>query len=162
MQTTSTLQVAPVHQMDFEATSSKGYPMFKRISHVCANSSDLPRTLDFHALLGLTPVVAFTRKGKQIGAFLRISDSDFVEVFEKSSVVTTPPLGIHHFCLEVDDLDAVIADLRSKGLAIEEKHRGCDGTWQTWLQDPDGNRIELHQYTNTSLQLTGGTMEVDW
>ena len=136
--------------------------MFKRISHVCVNSSDLQRTMGFYALLGCESVVAFTRKGRQIGAFLRIAENDFVEIFEKPSVVTTSPLGIHHFCLEVDDLDTTIANLRSKGLTVKDKNKGCDGTWQTWLQDPDGNRIELHQYTPESLQLTGGTAEVDW
>jgi hypothetical protein len=29
---------------------------------------------------------------------------------------------------------------------------GSDGSYQAWLKDPDGNRIELHGYTADSLQ----------
>jgi hypothetical protein len=30
---------------------------------------------------------------------------------------------------------------------------GPDGTYQLWIVDPDGNRIELMQYTEKSKQL---------
>ncbi len=29
---------------------------------------------------------------------------------------------------------------------------GSDHSWQAWLSDPDGNRVELHQYTPESWQ----------
>jgi len=29
---------------------------------------------------------------------------------------------------------------------------GSDNSYQCWLDDPDGNRIELHQYTPESRQ----------
>ena len=29
---------------------------------------------------------------------------------------------------------------------------GGDNSWQAWTCDPDGNRIELHQYTPESKQ----------
>jgi hypothetical protein len=29
---------------------------------------------------------------------------------------------------------------------------GSDKSWQAWLSDPDGNKIELHQYTAESKQ----------
>lgn len=31
----------------------------------------------------------------------------------------------------------------------------CDHTWSMWFHDPDGNRIEVHQYTERSYQLIG-------
>jgi lactoylglutathione lyase len=30
---------------------------------------------------------------------------------------------------------------------------GGDQSYQAWLADPDGNRIELHQFTDKSLQI---------
>jgi predicted enzyme related to lactoylglutathione lyase len=37
-------------------------------------------------------------------------------------------------------------------LEITTPALGSDGSWQAWLADPDGNRIELHMYTPESKQ----------
>ena len=42
--------------------------------------------------------------------------------------------------------------LRAQGVESTEMELGGDGAWQAWITDPDGNRIELHQYTDASLQ----------
>ena len=34
-----------------------------------------------------------------------------------------------------------------------QKKMGADGNWQAWIEDPDGNRIELMQMMPDSLQL---------
>jgi len=66
-------------------------------------------------------------------------------------------IGYQHFAVEVDDLAAFEQELNSRGVAPESAiHVGPDNTRQQWLVDPDGNRIELHEYTADSLQL-GGT-----
>ena len=57
-----------------------------------------------------------------------------------------------HFCLEVDDFDATVAELRGRGVELSEPQLGSDGSWQCWTADPDGNRIELHGYTPDSRQ----------
>jgi hypothetical protein len=36
---------------------------------------------------------------------------------------------------------------------VGEVSLGSDQSWQAWLADPDGNRIELHAYTPESKQL---------
>jgi catechol 2,3-dioxygenase-like lactoylglutathione lyase family enzyme len=54
-----------------------------------------------------------------------------------------PNLG-QHFAILVDDLDDVVDELRSKGLEIGDAVAvGTDR--QTFVEDPDGNTIELHQ-----------------
>ena len=55
-------------------------------------------------------------------------------------------------CLEVDDIQRAVADLRAAGAELDDPVLGSDGSWQAWLADPDGNRIELHQYTPESKQ----------
>ncbi|MCL5270108.1 MAG: VOC family protein [bacterium] len=57
-----------------------------------------------------------------------------------------------HICLEVDDIQATAAALRERGVDVSEIKLGGDQSWQAWLADPDGNRIELHQYTPDSWQ----------
>ncbi len=136
--------------------------MFKRIAHVCLNVQNLERSLAFYTRLGLTPVFRFTRKGKLFGVYLKLAEASFIEIFEAPELVKPVNTGLLHFCLETQDLDGLIADLRHRGIAFKEKKLGCDGTWQIWLADPDGNAFEVHQYTPKSMQFAGGTVEADW
>ena len=46
----------------------------------------------------------------------------------------------------VDDLDAMLAQLRSKGADVAEGTQEMAGVGRFgWVTDPDGNRIELWQ-----------------
>lgn len=49
-----------------------------------------------------------------------------------------------HFAVRVDDLDAVVAELRGRGVDVDDAVQvGAD--LQTFVRDPDGNVVELHQ-----------------
>jgi predicted enzyme related to lactoylglutathione lyase len=52
----------------------------------------------------------------------------------------------------VDDIEQTVRALRARGVEVSEVKMGGDQSWQAWLADPDGNRIELHQYTPESWQ----------
>jgi lactoylglutathione lyase/glyoxylase I family protein len=104
----------------------------------------------------------FTRKGAPFGVYLKLADSAFIELFEDAKLEKPVNTGLIHFCLETEDLDSLMTDLRTRGIACSEKKLGCDHTWQIWLKDPDGNAFEVHQYTSGSMQFTGGTVEADW
>jgi catechol 2,3-dioxygenase-like lactoylglutathione lyase family enzyme len=136
--------------------------MFKRIAHVCLNTKDLDRSLAFYTRLGFEPVFRFTRQGGRFGVYLKLAEASFVEIFEDPGLTAPVNTGIVHFCLETDDLDGLMAALRSRGVEFSEKKLGCDDTWQIWLKDPDGNAFEVHQYTPKSMQFQGGTVEADW
>lgn len=136
--------------------------MIKRLAHVCIHASDLNKTVDFyHGKIGLPIVFRFHREGVLMGVYFALGHQTYLEAFEKPDleVVNT---GISHFCLEVDDIDGFIREVTSHGVECTEKKLGCDQSWQTWLQDPDGNRFEIHQYTDASAQLNGGIVNVDW
>ncbi|WP_461047715.1 VOC family protein [Terrabacter koreensis] len=46
----------------------------------------------------------------------------------------------------VRDLDAMLAQLRARGAAVEEETQDMDGVGRFgWVTDPEGNRIELWQ-----------------
>ena len=68
---------------------------------------------------------------------------------------------IQHMCLEVDNLDSVIEQVKARGWEISEKTMGGDHSWQTWITDPNGIKIEFHEYTENSLQKTGKDCVVD-
>jgi predicted enzyme related to lactoylglutathione lyase len=53
--------------------------------------------------------------------------------------------GNARLCLEVDDVEAALAELRSRGVATGEAHAKPGGILGTF-SDPDGNEICLWQY----------------
>ena len=55
-----------------------------------------------------------------------------------------PPSMGQHFAILVADLDAVVDELRAKGLDVDDPVAVGPGR-QTFIEDPAGNAIELHQ-----------------
>ena len=136
--------------------------LFKRIAHVCLHVTDLQRALTYYKQLGFTETFHFTRKGRDFGRYLQIADQCYLELFEEPTRGPVVNNGIVHFCLETDDLEGLMAHLDTQGVAYTAPKLGGDFTWQIWLQDPDGNKFEVHRYTDKSMQVHGGTMEADW
>jgi lactoylglutathione lyase/glyoxylase I family protein len=137
--------------------------LFNRLAHVCLNVKDLQRSLDYYHKLGFTDCFKFTRKGDDFGMYLKVADETFIEVFQDAAMGgPAQNKGLAHFCLETVDMEAVMAELSAKGVAFTPKKRGSDGTWQIWLEDPDGNKFEVHEYTKESKQHLGGVVEATW
>lgn len=132
--------------------------MTARLAHICLQVKDMDRCLAFYRDgLGLPAAFTFTKNRRCKGAYFALGNRSFIEVFEVEQ-----PVGITHFCIETDDIDAFIAAAAVKGIACTPKQLGGDHTWQTWLRDPDGNAFEIHQYTERSMQFHGGVCEIDW
>ena len=56
-----------------------------------------------------------------------------------------PPTSVgQHFALAVDDLDAVITELRAKGVEVSDAMAVGPGR-QAFTHDPAGNMVELNQ-----------------
>jgi catechol 2,3-dioxygenase-like lactoylglutathione lyase family enzyme len=136
--------------------------MFKRIAHVCLSAKDLELSIAWYQKLGLDVLFEFTRRGRKFGVYMKLADGNYIEIFEDPNLGPVVNNGILHFCLETDDIDAVAAELTERGVSIGPKKLGVDNTWQIWLEDPDGNRFEVHEYTPDSAQFQGGTVEADW
>lgn len=134
--------------------------MIKQLAHVCIFTRDLKATEDFYReAFGCEKAFEFMRDNRLFGFYLKMGNHTFVEVFEGDASGSG---GINHLALEVEDIDAVIQRVKAKGFAIEEKKLGCDRSWQVWLTDPNGVRIELQQYTQESRQFVGGTCIANW
>jgi len=59
--------------------------------------------------------------------------------------------GLHHLCMEVDDIDAMLAELKEKGVRlINEEAEVLPGRKMAFLHPKAGNGvlIELYQLTN--------------
>jgi lactoylglutathione lyase len=61
---------------------------------------------------------------------------------------------MNHMCLEIDDVVALIKELEAVGIPLLLPYKvAVDGNPQAWIEDPDGNRIELMQMAPDSMQL---------
>lgn len=70
----------------------------------------------------------------------------FVESVPDEAPATPPPpfRGVEHLGLAVDDLDAVLADLAAKGVALESGPSAPrPGVRIAFVAAPDGARVEL-------------------
>ncbi|AZO20628.1 VOC family protein [Mesorhizobium sp. M1E.F.Ca.ET.045.02.1.1] len=135
----------------------------RQLAHVCIFANDLEATRRFYRdVLCMDTRFNFLRDGKIFGFYLDCGGRSHVEVFEKSEASYSERNQINHFCLEVEDIDVAIAHIRSKGVEVTPKKLACDDTWQAWVKDPNGVKIELFEYTAKSAQFTGGNRVADW
>ena len=127
--------------------------MIKNLAHVCFVVSDLDASIAFYEKLGLKQTFDFVRDtGERHGVYLHISGRNFLELFVGKLDPPAERQRYKHVCFEVDDMDATVASLRSQGITASDPKLGSDKSIQSWLKDPDGNQIELHQYTPQSKQ----------
>ena len=134
----------------------------KRLAHVCIVTGDLEAAERFYCgLLGLRRAFSFIRNGRRVGFYLEVGGGGFIEVFARDQVDAKARGAIQHICLEVDGIDRIVARLKEAACDVTEKKLGADRSWQAWVTAPDGVRIEFHEYTAESCQMTGADCVLD-
>jgi catechol 2,3-dioxygenase-like lactoylglutathione lyase family enzyme len=128
--------------------------MITGLAHACFTVSDLEHSLEFYRdALGLKPAFVFINNGgRRFGIYLHLGGRNFVELFEGQLGERAEGQSYRHICLEVDDIESTVQTLRNRGIEVSDPKLGGDRSWQAWITDPDGNRIELHHYTADSKQ----------
>lgn len=135
----------------------------KQIAHACIFAHDIDETADWYSrVLGMEKVFNFLRDGKSFGYYLDAGGRTHVEVFHKDDSEFTERNQINHICLEVENMDEAIAHIRAQGVEATDKMNGCDDTWQSWITDPNGVKIELFEYTSESAQFVGRDRVAHW
>ena len=103
--------------------------MIKRIDHIAVVVEDIERALSlFRDTLGLELSHTETIPEQDVKiAFLPVGESE-IELLEPLSADTSIAKflakrgeGMHHICLEVEDIDAALADLKEKGVRLINK-----------------------------------------
>lgn len=109
------------------------------VHHVAVNVSDVTECVSFY-----TGVLGGTVRDDrpELGVAGAWIDLGAVQVHLLEAPVPRN-LG-QHFAIRVDDLDQVVLDLRSKGLEVADPVGSGTGR-QTFIDDPAGNAIELHE-----------------
>jgi catechol 2,3-dioxygenase-like lactoylglutathione lyase family enzyme len=140
--------------------------MIKKLAHLCLFTDQLDTMIAFYRDVMGFPV-KFTMKnddGFAFGYYFATGEVTFVEIFDQRGAVkqwggTVAALRknqdthMRHFCFEVDGLEDVCAQFVAKGIQVRPISVGMDHSKQAWIKDPDGNDIELMEYTPKSLQL---------
>ena len=155
--------------------------LFKSIMHIAFFTDNMEDMLDFYQnKLGAKLKVLIRYKeylhrndrpehqriamkfpNKIFNAYLEIAPEQFLELFPKSEnqgehIKFNECLGYSHFSLLVDDIYKVKRCLIEKGVNIDtDITKGPSETYQMWITDPDGNRIEIMQFTDRSYQVIG-------
>ena len=130
-------------------------PGIKRLGHVCLGSRDLGKTLAFYRdILGCTIVHEFkTPEDWTYGLFLLVNNDTFLEFFHQQDRQQEGGL-FRHMCFEVEDIHAFAGAMAQKGFSPEVIRGRTDGVLQFWVNDPDGNKVEFHQYDEQSVQFS--------
>jgi glyoxylase I family protein len=132
--------------------------MIKQIAHVCIKTKNLKKTLAFYQHgLGFKIQFRFIRNRRIFGYYLSCGKRTFMEIFEDKTLNEGPQTGlISHLCFEVSSIREIEKRLKQKKIKHAESKLGADNSWQLWVEDPNRVKMEFHQYTKKSCQLTKG------
>jgi lactoylglutathione lyase len=138
--------------------------MIRRLAHLCLVTDNLDAMVEFYSKkLGLPVKFAFKNADGQIfGYYLDCGDSTFLEIFDR--VLKGKQWGggkdplkkgnqYDHLCMEVTGLKDLKAALEKKGVKLTDIKEGMDHSLQSWTSDPDGNPMELMEYSTRSPQI---------
>ena len=117
--------------------------MLQSVQHVALNVTDLAEARRFYLDgLGLTEI---DRPDFGVPGLWMACGATQIHLVE---VEANDPAPGQHFAFQVDDMDAVLADLRAKGVDVSDPFELTPGAGrQAFFNDPSGNLIELNQPT---------------
>jgi len=122
-----------------------------RTLHLGVRVADLDRSLAFYITLGYDVVgeVPVTDLGRL--TMLKLPGDEYVTielVHDPDGVAVDTDTRLSHLVIQVDSMDATLTELATHGIDAEAPTSpdGSDDFRTTWIDDPDGNRIELVQW----------------
>src|SRR5687768_3568774 len=122
---------------------------FNSIGHVAIRVKDVERSLAFYCgKLGLVEMFRLNRDNGDLWLiYVRIADDQYLEIFPDATGDEAPgpdTNGLNHVCLTVLDIEQTVRRLEEVWVPLFRPLKlGADGNRQAWVQDPDGNRIEI-------------------
>jgi catechol 2,3-dioxygenase-like lactoylglutathione lyase family enzyme len=111
----------------------------KAINHITYNVKDKDAALKWYVdVLGIKQIP------KQVDSdhlyWLQLPSGAMVHIIENPE---SPSMPSHHTAFEVDDIEAAQKHLHGKGIETTDISVRHDGQRAMYLNDPDGNRIEI-------------------
>jgi lactoylglutathione lyase len=128
------------------------------LGHIGIKVKNLEKSIAFYTeTMGFPEMFRLHRDDGRVWlVYLRITDDQYLEIFPEAIQDRAPEPennGINHFCLTVENIEEIVRQLEAKGVALYWPLKtGADNNRQAWIQDPDGNRIELMEMAPNALQ----------
>jgi methylmalonyl-CoA/ethylmalonyl-CoA epimerase len=131
-------------------------PEIKRIHHIAVLVEDIEASLRFwHDILGIEPshITEVPQESAQV-VFLPVGGSE-IELVQPtmpdsglSRYLEKHGPGMHHLCLEVDDLQSFLMRLKTKGVMLinEQPKVGEDGRLYAFIHPKSTNGVLLELY----------------
>lgn len=97
--------------------------------------------------------------GLPLITYVEMAPGQFLEFFHIQEQLGEPgdlsgKYGYQHLAIQVENIREAWDVLTARGVEPDTGiNMGPDYTWQFWVHDPDGNRIEFMEYTDRSLQV---------
>ena len=111
----------------------------KAINHITYNVKNKDLALEWYQdILGLKQIPKMVDSDHLY--WLQLPSGAMVHIIENADAPSAPS---HHTAFEVDDLDAARDAVMEKGVDVTEIQTRNDGQRACYLNDLDGNRIEL-------------------
>lgn len=112
------------------------------MNHFTVLTDDVPRTVAFYSnLLGLRdgerPPLTFP------GAWLYAGEAAVLHVIGGRTKESLKPGVIDHMAFSAADIRGTLARIKAAGIESECRRQMGTGTWQVFVHDPNGARVEL-------------------
>ena len=108
-----------------------------RLGHVALRVQDMPRAVAFYELLGLR----LTWQAEDWAYLQSPETGDGVALLSPAYKAAGPHFAFHFTCRS--EVDAIHAQLTATGHSVGPVHDHRDGTASFYLQDPEGNWLEI-------------------
>jgi catechol 2,3-dioxygenase-like lactoylglutathione lyase family enzyme len=131
---------------------------FLTLGHINFKTRDLKASIGFYEALGFKTFLELTEEdGQPWIVYLRFDDQLYLELTGggKERSPGPEPTGFNHLCITVSDIAAAARELEAKGITLMNPlslKRGLDNNRGAWVEDPDGNRIELMEMAPDCVQ----------
>ena len=111
----------------------------KAINHITYNVKDKDAALKWYQeILGLKQIPKMVNSDHLY--WLQLPSGAMVHIIENPDAPSAPS---HHTAFEVDEIEAARDAVMAAGVEVTEIQTRNDGQKACYLNDPDGNRIEL-------------------
>ena len=125
-----------------------------KFGHVCFLVADKEKEADFYCnQLGLKRMFEQSFPNTEVSAiYVRIAPGQFLELIGNFPKEGKSKTGFGHLCLHVEDIYVVHKELTDKGLNPTAVEMGAAKCLKFYLDDPEGNTLEIMQLLPDSLQ----------
>src|SRR5262245_1049596 len=129
-----------------------------QLAHIALKVKDIDKSLDFYVnRMGFPEMFRLERGGRLWIVYLRVTDDQYLELFPEGvggRAGGREASGVNYVWRGADAIDSVTAEIEKAGIKLTvAKKIGADYNYQAWIEDPDGNRIELMQMMPKAMQL---------